>query len=305
MKHALCLVLALFCLDVGMLSAAPQTAEVQPFPKELRDPTFLRQLTWRADERLESVVAGWPRYSGLQVLEDGLGLIIQRRTSIPILGIPFKADYETYKAKGDAKIIIEKPGGGVTADCDVLFTWAKGAFGQPEKVVDLSSFNAPSHPDVMADWVFGETRVRFWCFEISLPQGLPVLRDLILEYSHRERLSALEDLIHLECSSETTSTGDDVTGRRGLARPIEFKFMFELDPNHDDLLIDWNNEVQHAPVELSEKEIVARFDTATSIVEVRIDRAAGSYMMTSRLKNGNPADSHMGKCVRILRGKQF
>lgn len=108
MKHMLWLVLALICLDVSTLSAAPQTAELPPLPMELRDPAFLRQLTWQADKRLENLVAGWfEREPSRGNRGHGDSTIIQRFTLIQIIESEFLATYEIYNTKGDANIVFD------------------------------------------------------------------------------------------------------------------------------------------------------------------------------------------------------
>lgn len=108
MKYALWFILLILCLDASLLYAAVD--DPQPFPKELIDPAFLRQLTWQADKRLESVIAGWPTYSGEQTSQDKT---LRRHTRIRILGSLFDAQYQTYKNKADATIFIW--GGAVSA----------------------------------------------------------------------------------------------------------------------------------------------------------------------------------------------
>jgi hypothetical protein len=296
MKLALFLVLALLCLDVSTLSAAPQTEKFPQFPKELRDPAFLRQLTWRTDKGLENVVAGWRKFSDQQT-SDG-DLFIQRFTGVRILKSEFVATYGTSKTEGDAEIIMERRGDTVTDGCDALFTWAKGALGQPEKLVDLST---PRLAILLADWLFGQTRVQFKCFggwiEPAPPNTVSLVVDLT--YRHRERLPALKDPIRLDCSAqERWTSGDDQTVRQ--LPPIGFI----LDPNSDRLLFD-NKAPWGETVKFTDEEIVAGFEDEKGAVKIRIDRVTGSYLRTASLKNDSAVKETWGKCVSVAPGKKF
>jgi hypothetical protein len=304
MKHALCFVLALLCLDVSILSAAPQ--EGQQFPKELRDPTFLRQLTWRADKKLENLVAGWwpDEHPDEQSTND---LIVQRFTGIRILESESVAVYRTSKTKSDADIFIALSGDTVTDDCDALFTWTKGALGQPEKVVDLSMASRTTGTDLSADWLFGKTRVQFMCRGGRKGTSPPnvVSRTAALNYGHRERLAVIQDPIHLECSSQQR----DIGGSDQTARDVP-PVGFIIDPNSKRLLRGANNVPYEKQAQFTDKEIVVGSDDKEGTVQIRIDRVTASYLLTLRLKNAGGLGSfrrleQWGKCVPVAPGKKF
>ena len=302
MKYALWLVLVLCCLDVSTLSAAPQTEKFPPFPKELRDPAFLRQLTWRTDSGLENVVAGWRMFSDQQS-SDG-DLIIQRFTGVRILESEFVATYGTSRAKGDAEIVVERRGDTVTDGCDALFTWAKGALGQPEKSVDHST---PQEAIILADWLFGQTRMRFECFggwiEAHAPNTVTLIVDLT--YRHQERLPALEDPIRLECSAqERWTSGDDQTVRE---RP---PIGFIIEPNSKEILRGSDNSPFGKTEKFTDEEIVAGFETETGVIRIRIDRVTADYLITKRPPLTDPFKDlpgleTWGKCVPVAPGKKF
>ncbi len=296
MRLAPFLVLALVCLNVSRLSATPQTAEVQPFPKELRDPAFLRQLTWRADKRLENVFAGWRKFSSdEQILDD---LIIQRGAIIRILESDALAVYATYKTEGDAQLVIDWRGDTATVDCDALFAWVKGALGQPEKVIDLSSISAGNIANLKADWLFGETGVRLVCIGGWI-EGKYIPAVTFLTYNQRKRLAALKDPIQLECSSqERRIGGDDQTLHE--VPPIGFI----IDPNDKELLRGANKVPYEKQEKFTDEEIVAGFEDEKGAVQIRIDRVTANYMFTLHLKNGYGFEQ-WGKCVSVAPGKKF
>ena len=301
MKYALWFVLALFCIDVNILSAALQTAEVQPFPAELRDPTFLRQLTWLADKSLENAVAGWPEYTGNQGFEEKT---VKRRTRIRIGEFEsfFEAEYRIHKSKGDAEIILMNTGASeVTADCDTLFTWTKQAFGQPETVVNLSTPKSDnSFTDLSADWLFGETRVQFSCSGVWIGNKfIPALTSL--RYNQRERLAALEDPIHLECSAQQRWTSHELDQTVRERPPIGFI----INPNSNSLLRA-NGSFFGKTEKFTDEEIVAGFEDETAAVQIRIDRVTASYLLTGRgKKDSRIGFDQWGKCLRVAPGKKF
>ncbi len=292
MKHTLWLILPILCLDVSMLHAAPEDAH--QFPESLRDPTFLRHLTWLADKRIESVVAGWPEYSGAQGFQDK---IVHRHTRIRILESLFDAEYRTYKTKADGEIVMYGGAGEVTADCDALSTWVEQVFGRPEKVVDLGMPNRLA--DKSADWLFGETRVQFVCGGVWIEREF-IPAAVALRYNRRDRLAALEDPIQLECSSQERYVGgiSDKTVRDG--PPV----VFILDPNWHRVL-----RANKSPFGKTEKftdgEIVAAQEDEKAVSRIRFDRVTGSYLLSIRLKAGSGGLEKWGKCVRVDPGKKF
>jgi hypothetical protein len=296
MKHALCLALALLCLDVSLLSAAPQTAEFPPLPKELRDPAFLRQLTWRADGELDNVVAGWLEDSGKTLRGDS---IIQRFAVIRILESDFLATYAVRNIKGDAEVVIDSDNhNNKMADCNALFTWAKGAFGQPEKAVDLSIMS--SIANLEADWLFADTRVRLLCSGVWIEHKFtPAV--VFLRYNHREHFAALEDPIQLECSSQISSDGDDKTVRE--APPVGFI----IDLNDKRLLWADNKFPVGKTVKFSDEEIVADLANGSQMLkdQIRVDRVTASFVRTVSIEGGGSGTQRWGKCVRVAPGKKF
>jgi hypothetical protein len=292
MKHSLCLVLAILFLDVSMLSAAPQ--EGQPFPKELRDPAFLRQLTWRADKRLENVFAGWRKFSSDEQIDDDQ--IIHHGAIIRILESNVLAVYATYKPEGDAHLVIQWSENTATVDCDALFTWAKETLGQPDQVVDLSS--AGNIANLKADWLFGETRVRLVCIGGWI-EGKYIPAVTLLTFNQRKRLAALKNPIQLECSSqERRIGGDDQTVRE--VPPMGFI----IDPNDKELLRGKNKVPYEKQEKFTDEEVVAGFEEEKGTVQIRIDRVTASYMFTVRLKDGYGSEQ-WGKCVSVAPGKKF
>lgn len=297
MKHALCLALAILFLDVSMLSAAPQ--EGQPFPKELRDPAFLRQLTWRADKELDSVVAGWFETPDKARRGDS---IIQRVTIIRILETNFLATYAVRDIKGNAEIVIDSDNSdnhnNKMVDCDSLFMWAKGAFGQPEKAVDLS--NVPSIANLEADWLFADTRVRLLCSGVWIEHKFTPAQ-VFLRYNHREHFEALKDPVQLECSSQIISGGDDKTVRE--APPVGFI----IDLNLGKLLGAENKFPLGKTVKFTEEEIVADLAGGSQITkdQIRIDRVTASFEHTVRIDGHGSGAQRWGKCVSVAPGKKF
>lgn len=173
MKYALWLILPIVCLDVSLLYAAANAA--QPFPKELLDPAFLRQLTWRDDKQLENVIAGWPTYRGDQESQDW---IVRRRTTIRILGSLFDAEYQTDKNNSEAVITVKGTGPDtLTDDCTWwLVRWNKQGLGPPEKIVNFTvegtiigdpTNTATTINKFTADWLFGDSRIWFACAAVS------------------------------------------------------------------------------------------------------------------------------------------
>lgn len=294
MKHALCLILTILCLDVSLLYAAADDA--QPFPEALIDPAFLRQLTWQADKRLENAVAGWPTYSGDQEFQDK---IVHRRAHVRILGSLFKAEYLTYKKKADAEIVIYGGAGDeVPADCGVWLTWVERALGLPKKVVDLSP---PGGLDWWAaDWLFGETRVQFWCTGVWMERdSIPAI--VALRYNHRERLAALEDLTHLECSRQFRHVSDGLP--KDKVRE-DSPVAWIVDPNRKRLL--GANKLPLGKTEtFTDEEIVAVREEEKYTSRIRINRVTASYLLTVRLKGDSGGLDQWGTCVRVAPGKKF
>lgn len=286
MKYARWFILPILCLDVSLLYAAANDA--QPFPKELIDPAFLRQLTWRTDKRLEHVVSGWPTYSGDQGFQDR---IVHRRTRVRILESLFDAEYRTYKNKAEAEILIHGGAGDVTDDCDALLTWIKRALGRPEKIVDLSR---ESGTEIYADWLFGDSRMRFQCLA---PEFIPLL--IALHYNHRERLAALEDPIHLECSVQ-----QKYVGLEDAKVSEEPPLLFIVDPNLK--MLRWSNKSSFGKTETFTNEKIAEVrEDEKTVSRIAIDRVTANYLRTIRLKNGRGGLDQWGKCIRVAPGKKF
>jgi hypothetical protein len=296
MKHALCLILAILCLDVSLLHAAADDA--QPFPKDLIDPAFLRQLTWRADKRLENAVAGWPAYSGDQGFQGKISL---RQAHVRILGSLFEAEYLTYKMTGDAEILINydqlNAGFDAAPDCGAMLTWVERALGLPKKVVDLST---PRGLDLMADWLFGETRVQFGCSGVWLygrDRLLPA--SVSLRYNHRDRLAVLEEPFHLECSSQAKYVGlPDKTVSE------EAPLILIVDPNHKRLLLADRSNFGETETFTDEEIIAVREDEEGKSL-IRINRVTANYRRIILLKSGSVGIDQWGTCVRVAPGKKF
>lgn len=286
MKYALWFILPILCLDVSLLYAAADDA--QPFPKELIDPAFLRQLTWRVDKRLEHVVAGWPTYSGHQEFQDK---IVHRHTRVRILESLFDAEYRTYKNKAEAEILIYAlASANVTDDCDALLMWIKRAMGQPKKIVDLSS---ETGTEIYVDWLFGDSRVQFQCLGLE-SEFIPFL--IAVHYDHREHLAALADPIHLECSVRQTlvSSGDAKVS-------VKLPLLFIVDPNQK--MLRWSDDKSSfgTTETFTDKRIVAVRETEKDVDRIRIDRVSAKCRRTIRLKNGWGGLDQWGKCTRPLR----
>lgn len=299
MKYALWFILPILCLDASLLYAAVD--DPQPFPKELIDPAFLRQLTWRADKRLEQVVAGWPTYSGEQKSQDKT---LRRHTRIRILGSLFDAQYQTYKNKADATIFIWGGADNVTDDCDALLTWIKQALGQPKKIVDFSLKTGTEKigTEIYADWLFGDSRMQFGCLGTWFKSKfIPNL--IYLNYAHPERLAALEDPIHLECSVKQKFVG------KGAPRNVseEAPLLFIVDPNQGTLR--WSEKHDFGKTEMfTDEKIIAvdeyEKDNVKRVDRIEIDRVTANYLRTISASDGVGLEQ-WGKCIRAAPGKKF
>jgi hypothetical protein len=305
MKYALWFILLILCLDASLLYAAVD--DPQPFPKELIDPSFLRQLTWRADKRIEQVVAGWPTYPDDQ---ESQNWIVRRRTTIRILGSLFDAEYRTYKNNSETEIIVEAKGPDmVTDDCNPLLAWVKRALGQPKKVVDLTAefeiiggpTNTATVKDFKADWLFGDSRIWFACFAaVSKAEVTSIV--ISLHYAHRERLPALKDPIHLECTVKEKLLGKLADSKVREGAPVRSI----ADPNWKTLR--WSNAVFGKAERFTDEHIVAVRELEVRngkwVDRIEIDRVTGNYERTLLSPDGNRLEQ-WGKCTRVAPGKKF
>jgi len=294
------LLLPLFALTAWSPNVAAEQSPL-PFPAVFVDRGFLIGRSWKGDEEIERVMQNWPAYNDKQGFDDKTVL---RRVTVSILGRPFDAEYRVFKNDSTQEVAVFGSDFGEDF-CSALFDWAMKNLGKPAKVLEWSNSRSVrtwtetwSQKD--ADWAVGTGRIQIACAGLKIAdEYVPALSTLI--YRHETQLKPLEDLVHITCSSTKKYVGRFV--ERSLEESAPLNLI--LDPNHSKILRRDRTAFLETK-KFTDEEILASKEDPKGTMLFRLDRIAGSYHWTIRLKDDKSTGiDQWGNCTRIEPGKKF
>lgn len=276
--------------------------ELEP---KLLNKEFIEKLKWDDRDSINDLTNDWDQYTKDQKGKEGFkDRTILKEFKMKIGGLPFNLSLRQYHKTSRYEIVavidIEKVTDFSELDDSVCQDYVKllvTQFGQPSVNVDLLH----SYIDVGSQWEIGNTRINFSCIAIKVGKKYEPFM-ILLHYGYIDDIKPKKGAILLKCSSKMKYIG--LLADQGTTEKPPITIIVHLDRKE---LYGRSIQVGKT-IKFNNREIIAENNTEKGHNVFRLDRIAGNYTWTIRLKKKGPKESGAdlwGECKQISQEQKF